>query len=158
MARETFHPGISRRRLLGSVAAATVSGVAPALRRVDAEVMPDAAQTASAAPDVSALNLSATMATRLLAIEQRQQIRREAGLPLLSVIKELKRMKTAETNEKCAQFEAAHGEAILDEMLRRRRVEVGDPNWTPRWAEAVAIGNRVRCTLLARFRAPRRCS
>ena len=51
---------------------------------------------------------------------------------------------------------AANGDAVLDGILKRRREEEGDPNWRPRWAEGVAIGNRVRGILLQRFRAARR--
>ena len=78
------------------------------------------------------------------------------GLPLLSIVKELKRMKRVEREEQFARFAAAHGDAVLDAILKRRREEIGDPTWTPRSAEAVAIGNRVRGVLLERFRAARR--
>lgn len=156
MAREHSIPDINRRQLVVAAAAATASAVAPALPVIDADVMPDAAQAVLSAPDVPGLTISTGMARRFLAIEHRQQIRREAGLPLLSIIKELKKLKRLEREEQFAKFAAANGDAVLDGILKRRREEEGDPNWRPRWAEGVAIGNRVRGILLQRFRAARR--
>ncbi len=97
------------------------------------------------------------MARRLLEIEWRNEIRREAALPLLSVVSELRRMKKVEMEEEFAKFEAAHGRAVLDAMLKRRREEKGDPNWRPSWAEGLAIHSRVRGILMKEFQAARRC-
>ena len=155
MGIESFTSGIDRRKMLVA-AAATVTGVAQAFPNVDAAVTPTAAQSLTAPPGTPALNVSAGIARRLSAIECRNQIRRDVGLPLLSIVKELKRMKHVEREEQFARFAAAHGDAVLDAILKRRREEIGDPTWTPRWAEAVAIGNRVRGVLLERFRAARR--
>ncbi len=98
------------------------------------------------------------MARRLLEIARRNEIRREANLPLLSPVRELRRMKKAEIEEEFDRFEAAHGRVVLDGMLKRRREEEGNPNWHPSWAEGVAIQSRVRGILLERFDAARRAA
>jgi hypothetical protein len=141
---------LDRRQLLASIAAAaSAPGIAPHLQRVNA----DAVKTVSAAPDVPALNVSAGMARRLQEIARRNAIRREVGLPLLSPIKELRRMKQVELLEEFARFEAAHHRTVLQGVLKRRRDEEGDPNWRPGWMEGVAIQSRIRGTLLERFHA-----
>jgi hypothetical protein len=57
---------------------------------------------------------------------------------------EFKHMKKLERDEQFAQFAAAKEKPVLDAILKRRREEEGNSNWKPRWAEAVAIGSRVR--------------
>jgi hypothetical protein len=151
MAKANLIPGINRQKLLATAAVGTLTGVAPALPVIDAEVTPSAAQGVLAAPDVPALNLSATMAKRVKDIAQRNAVRAGAGLPLIPLVPELRRMKKVELEAAFARFEAAHDNAVLEAIIKRRREEIGDPSWTPRWAESVAIGNRVRGILLQRF-------
>ena len=82
MGRESFTPGINRRRLLGSVAAAaTANGVVPALARVevDVEVVPSAARAVMAAQDLQALKVSTPMAKRLSAITRRNKLGGKPG-------------------------------------------------------------------------------
>jgi hypothetical protein len=68
---------------------------------------------------------------RLREIAERNRIREEAGLPILSVPKELRRMKEAVDTEKFGNFGHAHRERVYDKMLRQERRRRGDPNWTP---------------------------
>jgi hypothetical protein len=143
MAKANIVPVISRRKLLATAAAASAAGIAPRLPDVHAAVLPGAAQTVSGTPNLPALNVSAGMARRILEIEARNAIRREAGLPLLSHVRELRAMKKVEREQQFERFYAIHGPAVLDEILHRR-------------AEALAIGNRVRATLLEEFRPARR--
>lgn len=63
-------------------------------------------------PEVSALNACGAKARRFLEIARRNEIRQEAGLPVLSIPKELRRMKKQADAEEFDRFEAAHGKAI----------------------------------------------
>jgi len=92
-------------------------------------------------------------AHRLLEIAGRNTIRREAKLPLLSIAKELRRMKRQEELKAFELFEAAHGKAVLDEVLKARREAVGDPHWRPNWMTGMAIANQVRNILRKQFPA-----
>ncbi len=60
-------------------------------------------------------------------------------------------MKQVEFLEEFARFEAAHGRAVLQEVLKGRRDEECNPNWRPGWMEGLAIQSRVRGILLERF-------
>ncbi len=154
MAGTTFTLGFDRRRLLASAAgaaAATATSLAPHLRGADATLGPVAVQVASVTPDRAALSISTGMARRLLEIEKRNEIRREAALPLLSVVPELRRMKKVEFLEDFARFEAAHGSAVLDAMLKHRREAEGDPNWRPNWMEGVRLQSEVHRILREQF-------
>ena len=64
-------------------------------------------------------------------IARRNEIRREAKLPLLSIAKELRRMKKQEELEEFERFEAVHGKAVWQEVLKERREAEGNPNWQP---------------------------
>jgi hypothetical protein len=68
---------------------------------------------------------------RLREIAERNRIRQDAGLPLLSVPKELRRMKEAADTEKFIKFADAHRERVYNKMLARARRRCGDPNWDP---------------------------
>lgn len=75
----------------------------------------------------------AQLARCLLEITRRNDIQREAGLPLLSPVPELRRMKRAEMEEEFERFQAAHGRTVFEEMLREAR---RDPYWRPTWMQA----------------------
>ena len=96
-------PSLDRRQLLTSSAAVTVAGIVPM------------ETTENATPAVTAINLAripvehppvlnvcAATARRIEEIVARDQIRHEARLPLLSIPKELRRMKTVDD---AAEFE-----------------------------------------------------
>jgi hypothetical protein len=104
------------------------------------------------------LNVCAATARRLLDIARRNEIRRQAGLPLLSTVKELRRMKQQEDEElrriEFERFEAQHRNAVWDEVLKPRREAETNPNWFPRnWAEGVGYQSEVYKILRERFAA-----
>ncbi len=95
MARQEFPFTIDRRRLLAAAAAIPAASIVPIGKPADT---PAAAPVRSSAmtPEAEPVNFCAAMARRLLIIAQRNEIRREAGLPLLSIRKELRRLKRQE--------------------------------------------------------------
>jgi hypothetical protein len=111
MARRDFPLNINRRRLLATGAAVATAAIALRADRVDA-ALADTVQVPALTPEVPPLNVCAATARRLLDIARRNEIRREAGLPLLSTVKELRRMKEHEDGElrgiEFEQFEAQY--------------------------------------------------
>jgi hypothetical protein len=89
-----------------------------------------------------------------LGIERRNELRREAGLPVLSAAMELHRMKAQEISEEFSRFEAAHGKAVREEVLKTRREAVGQ-NWHPSWMEGVRYQTQVNKILWEQFCARR---
>jgi len=136
MARRDFPLSINRRRLLTSAAAAaTATGILPGLKRAAAAAAPDLFQSPPLTLEVEPGNFCAATARRLVEIALRNELRREAKLPLLSVPKELRRMKKQEELEEFDRFEAAYGKAVWEEVLKARREAEGNPNWRPNWME-----------------------
>lgn len=74
-----------------------------------------------------ALNVSTATARRLLEIARRNEIRREANLPPLSIAKEMRLMKQQEDLKEFERFAAVRGKAVLDQVLKARR-EAEGPN------------------------------
>jgi hypothetical protein len=153
MAKTDFPLNIDRRRLLTSAVAVTATGIVPGARPAKS-----AARTFVQLPQVMSeagpANVSAAMARRLLEIARRNEIRREANLPLLSIAKELRRMKDQETREEFERFEAAYGKAVWEEVLKDRR-EAEGPNWRPSWMEGVRYQSEVSKILWGQFYAKR---
>jgi hypothetical protein len=159
MARRDF-PLIHRRRLLATGAAVVTAAIVPRAGCAKT-ALTNAAQPATLPVETPALKLCAATARRLLDIARRNEIRREAGLPLLSTVKELRRMKEHEDGElrriEFEQFEAQHQKEVWDAVLRPRREAEGDLNWFPRnWAEGVGYQSDVYKILRERFAAARR--
>jgi hypothetical protein len=157
MARPDFPLNIDRRRLLATGAAAATAAIALGAGSVKV-ALANAAQPASLPAEAPALNVCAATARRLLDIARRNEIRREAGLPLLSTVKELRRMKEHEDGElrriEFEQFEAQYQKEVWDAVLRPRREAEGDPNWFPRnWSEGVQYQFDVHKILRERFAA-----
>ena len=150
MADADFPLNINRRRLLVSVAAVPVASILAGTHCAESPRLADAAEPPST---VLAANFSAATVRRLREIAQRNAIRREAGLPLLSIAHELRRMKEQDERARFEQFEAVHGKAVWNEILRRRREAEGNPNWKPRWIDVVGYQNEVRKILRQKFRA-----
>ena len=96
-----------------------------------------------------------TVLSRLLEIARRNEIRREANLPLLSVVKELRRMKEQERLEEFERFQEAYGKVVWEEVLKPRREAEGNPNWVPSWIEGVRYQTEVYKTLREQFDAAR---
>ena len=128
---------IDRRQLLRGAAAATAISALPG------------SEPAVAAPlEIEAANLASRFSTntrsRLEEIAFRNELRKEAGLPLLSVAKELRRMKTVADEERFGQFAALHREAVWNGVLKLVRNEIGDPNWRPTgWIVGMGFQARV---------------
>jgi hypothetical protein len=151
MARPDFPLGINRRRMLASAAAVTTTSVLPGVKRADAAA-PDFFQSSPLTLEARLRNFSAATARRLAEIARRNEIRREAHLPLLSVPKELRRMKEQEKLEEFRRFEAVHAKAVWEEVLKARRVTQGNPNWM----EGVSYQTRANKILWDQFYAARR--
>ena len=127
MAKPDFPLNIDRRRLLATGAAAATAAIAPGAGSVKA-AFANAAQPATLPAETPALKLCAATARRLLEIARRNEIRREAKLPLLPIAKELRRNKRQEDLEEFERFEAVHGKAVWQEALKPRRETEGNPN------------------------------
>jgi hypothetical protein len=125
-------PNIDRRQLLTSAGAVTVAR--PSLTNphtkalIKSEIVP--LTKASLALSAEARQNFATVTVlHLREIAERNVIRQEAGLPLLSIAKELRRMKEAADAEKFRKFADSHRKSVHDKMLARVRRRYGDPNW-----------------------------
>ena len=129
MARRDFPLSINRRRLMTAAAAVTASGsILPVVKRAAAAAAPDLFQSPPLTLEVEPRNFCAATARRLLEIASRNEIRREAKLPLLPIAKELRRIKRQEDLEEFERFEAVHGKAVWQEALKPRRETEGNPN------------------------------
>ena len=137
---------IDRRQLLRGAAAATAIGGLPASERAVASPQ-----------EIEGTNLagwsrfSTATCTRLEEITFRNGIRKEAGLPLLSVTKELRRMKMVADEERFRRFAALHREAVWNDVLNKVRDEIGDPNWKPTGC-VVGMGFQARVDGILRHR------
>jgi hypothetical protein len=67
--------------------------------------------------DAPALNVCASTARRIEEIVARNRIRHEARLPLLSIPKELRRMKTVDDAAEFERFAAHHRQSAWEEVL-----------------------------------------
>ena len=126
---------VNRRELLTSAATITVAGVAPNIAHNEPAAKSEVAQSATALAlpnsEWPAQTLSPVTALRVREIAKRNRIRKEAGLPPLSVPQELRRMKEAADTEKFRKFADAHRKSVHDEMLSEVRRRCGDSAWTP---------------------------
>lgn len=125
---------INRRQLLTSSATTVVLGIAPSIPRASFFARSEITKSDSLAPpypEVAARNFSNITMLRLREIAERNSIRQQAGLPLLSVAKELRRMKEAADAEKFRAFVEANRKNVYAKMLGRVRRRCGEPNWTP---------------------------
>jgi hypothetical protein len=155
MARRDFPLSINRRRLMTAAAAVTATGsISPVLKRADAAA-PDFLQPSQLRSQAEPANFCAATARRLLDIARRNELRREANLPLLSIARELRRLKDQETSEEFSRFEAAYGKVVWDQVLRPRREAEGNPNWRPRWMEGISYQTQVNKILREQFCAAR---
>ena len=138
---------LDRRQLLLGASAATAMSALPT------------SEPAVAAPrEIETTNLagwshfSAVTRSRLEEIAFRNGQRKEAGLPLLSVAKELCRMKTVADEERFRRFAARHREAVWNDVLKLVRDEIGDQNWRPTgWIMGMGFQARVDEILRHRY-------
>jgi hypothetical protein len=156
MARRDFPGSINRRRLVTAVAATvTATGILPGVKLADAAAA-DVRQSSQLTLKAEPPNFCAATARRLMEIARRNEIRREAKLPLLPIARELRQMKKQEEQEEFERFEAAYGKAVWQEVLKPRREAEGNPNWRPSWMEGVSYQSKVYEILRQKFYAARR--
>jgi hypothetical protein len=155
MARRDFPLNIDRRRLLATGAAVATAAIALRADRVDA-ALADTVQLPALTPEVPPLNVCAATARRLLEIARRNELRKEAKLPILPIAKELRRIKQQEDLEEFERFEAVYGKAVWEEVLKARREAEGNPHWRPTWMEGVSYQTQVNKILRQKFYATRR--
>ena len=144
---------LDRRQLLRGAAAATAIRALPASERAVA-----APQEIEAANLAGWSHFSADTLRRLEEIGLRNRLRKEARLPLLSVVKELRRMKTVEDGERFNQFVALHQRAVWDEVLKSVRDGMGDANWSLNSITGIAIQANVLAILRRRYKDIKRHS
>jgi hypothetical protein len=146
---------VDRRQLLAATAAALSIGTIPGIEAA-AEVTnsgPAVPVAEIARSETAAWNVCASTARKIKKIATRNIIRAEAGLPLLSVAKELRRMKQAADAMEFEEFADRHGESVWDEVLEPVRRQRGDPNWRPtRWMEGLAFQAQISKILRERFK------
>ena len=141
---------LDRRQLLTSAAAIAAIGIVPRYEQAEAA---NSAELASAA-EIPAWNVCAGTARRIAEIAKRNCIRQEAKLPLLSIAKELRRMKTAEDQVKFEAFAAVHRRAVWDEVLAPERKSRGQPDWKPSsFVEGLAFQSQVSKILHEQLKA-----
>jgi hypothetical protein len=130
----TILPNLSRRELLSTAATVSVAGIASDIA-FDAHARSEIAQEAQAlalpSKEAQAQNFGAVTLLCLREIAERNEARKEARLPLLSVPRELRRMKHAADAEKFRNFAKAHRSRIYEKTLARVRRQCGDPQWAP---------------------------
>jgi hypothetical protein len=135
--------------------AVTASGVLPGVKRADAAAAPDLFQSPPLTLEVEPGNFSPATARRLVEIALRNELRREAKLPLLPIAKELRRIKRQEELEEFERFQAVYGKAVWEEVLTYRREAEGNPNWRPSWIEGMCFQSQVHKALWEQFYAAR---
>lgn len=135
-------------------AAGIVSSVERANRRYTVEVINVA--EAPQQPEAPALNVSTVTARRLAKIAESNRIRAQAGVPLLSIPRELRRMKDAADAASFREFAAGHMVSVRDEVLERVREATRRPNWRPTsFMAGLAVNSQVNKILRERFNASR---
>jgi len=152
--RSEFGLSLDRRQLLTTAAAVvTVAGIVPTR---PTEIATPPAAAINLAPvqvsDASALNAYASTARRIEEIIARNRIRAEACLPLLSIPKELRRMKEAADTAEFEAFAAINRQSVLEEVLAPMREAKEQPNWRPiGWMEGLGFETRDSKILHERF-------
>jgi hypothetical protein len=149
-------PGLSldRRQLLASAATlsiGTIPGIEAAAEVTNSGQAVPVAEIARS--ETAAWNVCAGTARKIKEIAARNIIRAEAGLPLLSVPQELRKIKDAEIAAEFEQFADRHRQAVWDEVLAPVREARGEPNYRPtRLMEGLAFQAQVVKTLRERFK------
>jgi hypothetical protein len=88
----------------------------------------------------------------LLEIARRNQLRQEAGLPVLNVRQELRRLRTAEAHARFEEFVDARQPEMWKDTLAAARLQRGEA-WTPSWQQGLRYQTRLRTDLWKRFEA-----
>ena len=138
---------MNRRQLLANAAIIPMSGIVPP--QVSADAVPVPSIPTSEPPP---LNVCPATARRIEEIIARNRIREEAKLRLLSIPKELRRMKEAADATEFEAFAATNRQSVLEEVLESVREAKHDPSWRPTgWMEGLAYQARVSKMLRERF-------
>jgi hypothetical protein len=147
---------IDRRQLLSTAVGITAAGIVPNLNSSETDAVVSAQTVSTASEPI--LKVCANTSRRLSEIGRRNQLRREAKLPLLSVAREIRRMKETDDRQKFWEvfgpFAEKHRQAVWDEVLKPR-CELEAPNWRPNWIEGMAYQGEVFRVLRERFEAER---
>jgi hypothetical protein len=142
---------INRRQLMTTVAVIPMSGILPPQVTADAVPVPSIPTS-----EPSRLNVCPATARHIEEITARNRIRAEACLPLLSIPKELRRMKEAADAAAFEAFADANRGTVLDEVLTTMREARGEPNWHPSgWMEGLALQAEISSALRQRFERSR---
>jgi hypothetical protein len=124
--------GLDRRQLLVSAAALGVGNIPGPDAAVEVTNSGPAVTVAEIpTSDVPALKVCAGTAQKIQEIASRNIIRAEAGLPLLSIPKELRRMKQVADVAAFEDFADRHRESVWEEVLAPLREARGEPSWRP---------------------------
>ena len=141
---------MDRRQLLTTVAAIPMSGILPPQVTADAVPVPSIPTS-----EPSRLNVCPATARHIEEITARNRIRAEACLPLLSIPKELRRMKEAADAAAFEAFADANRGTVWDEVLATKRAR-GESNWHPSgWMEGLALQAEISSALRQRFERSR---
>ena len=125
MAKPDFPLNIDRRRrLLASVVALPAASIVPGVKAAGAAVAAPIRSFAMVL-DAEAANVCAVTATRIAEIGRRNDLRSEHDLPLLSIAKELRRMKTAADTEKVERFRMALRQPVFQKCSLGRGGNAG---------------------------------
>jgi hypothetical protein len=145
--------GLDRRQLLAATAVVTAAGIVPNAETAEVANPTQAVNAAKISLSrKEALKVCAGTAQKIQEIASRNIIRAEAGLPLLSIPKELRRMKEISDAMAFEDFADQHRQAVWDEVLAPVRVAKGEPNWRPtRFMEGFAFQAKVNRILRKRF-------
>jgi hypothetical protein len=143
---------VDRRQLLATAAALSfgnIPGVEAARAANSGQALTVAEVPTSESP---AWNVCASTARKIEEIAARNIIRAEAGLPLLSIPTELRRMKQVTDAMAFEKFADRHRQAVWEEVLGPMRAAKGDPNWRPTGLlEGLALQAQVSSILRERF-------
>jgi hypothetical protein len=136
--------GLDRRQLLASAAVITAAGIVPKAEVAQAANPGEVANAAElTTSDVPTWNVCAGTARKIKEIAARNIIRAEAGLPLLSVPQELRRMKQVTDAMAFEDFADRRRQAFWNEVLggarNQRRAELVSEPFPGRSAISIAV-------------------
>jgi hypothetical protein len=157
--RKQSEPGLrlDRRQLLASAAAVSVGNIPGAEAAVEATTSGPAVTVAEIpTSDATAWNVCSSTARKIEEIAARNIIRAEAGLPLLSIPRELRRIKQVADAAAFEAFADRHRQSVWEEVLAPVRQTRGEPNWYPTgFMEGLAFQAQVSRILREQFQMVR---
>jgi hypothetical protein len=155
MAKQIQPFTIDRRQLLVTAMTVTATGIIPADARVEAADTTGLAPATKTESESPAWNVCSATARRIEEIADRNRIRMEAKLPLLSITKELRRMKQeADKAAEAAAFETfanTHRARVWEDVMAARRKSDGGNRRVTGWVEGVALQAQANRLLRERF-------